>query len=279
MPELPEVETVRRGLVQELLGKEIFETVVSYSPILAGDPLLISHTSVTGVRRFGKGLVIDFENGYSLVVHLKMTGQLVVRSKKSVDLPGKHTHVIFKIKDHNAKSKTTSGFLFYTDIRKFGWLKVVETNKVLELPFFKSLGREPLRDLTKTGLFEILQKSKAPVKSFLMQQDKIAGIGNIYASEALFLAGIHPARISRTLGRQEAAKLFLAIEEILKRALAKGGSSRENFVNAKGNKGSYQNHFLVYNQTGKPCPVCGTKIEQLTIAGRSTFFCPSCQAS
>lgn len=269
MPELPEVETVRLGLVSGLLGKEITDITSSSAGMLAGDPAHILHIPVIGVRRFGKGLIVDFQNGYSLAVHLKMTGQFVFRAGKEGDFPGTHTRVIFILND-----KTN---LYYNDIRKFGWLKIIKTEDVLAMPFFKSLGREPLRDLTASHLRTLLKRSKAPIKSFLMAQDKIAGLGNIYASEVLFLAGINPEKTAASLSKKEAQKLFVSIEGVLRRAISLGGSTRENFVNTEGGAGSYQKHFLVYSRAGMPCPVCKTAIKEVRIAGRNTFFCPHCQ--
>ncbi len=280
MPELPEVETVRRGLEKHLLGREIEEVTVTYDPLLSGERTKILHTPITSLRRFGKGLVIDFQNGYSLAVHLKMTGQLVYRTDRISDLPHKHTHVQFKFKSQSASWKTkvkSEDYLFYSDIRKFGWLQIVRTDKLSELSFFKRLGREPLRDLTADDLYLLLQKSKAPIKNILMQQERIAGIGNIYASEALFLAKIHPLKSAQSLTKQETARLLVSIERVFLKALSKGGASSENFVNAEGRRGTYQEHFLVYDRLGKPCSVCRSEIVRLKQAGRSTFLCPNCQ--
>lgn len=295
MPELPEVETIRRGLERLLIGYRISDIEIRYNRIFSGEPTHITHTSITAVRRFGKGLLIDFANNFSLAVHVKMTGQLIFKSDKTVkefhpklplplQLPDKHTHVIFKLQSQSEKQKTKEAVLFYNDIRKFGWLKVVKTNEADRLPFFKNLGLEPLSNLPagRQGLTikqfnTLVQKSNAPIKSLIMDQSKIAGVGNIYANDALYAAGIDPRRKANSLKDAEIKKLLEAIELVLQKGIDAGGASDVNYLNAEGGKGSYQNQFLVYRQTGKPCQKCGTTIERIKLAGRGTFYCPVCQ--
>lgn len=267
MPELPEVETIKLGLEKHVIGHTITAVDVFFPRILSGDTDALVGAQIVAIRRFGKGLVIDLDNGYSMAVHVKMTGRLIY-AKGGDDFP-KHTHVIFQL-DGNA-------VLYFNDIRRFGWLKVVKTEDVSDMPFFRSLGPEPLRDLSLDKFKLILKKNKTPIKSLLMDQAKIAGIGNIYANDALYFAKIHPHRSSSSLQEAEAALLFTAIEEILQKSITVGGASANNYVNALGEKGTYQNQFLVYQKDGQACIYCSEPIKRIKTAGRSTFFCETCQ--
>jgi formamidopyrimidine-DNA glycosylase len=267
MPELPEVETIRLGLQKHLVGRMITDVDVRMPKVFIGDVQKCIGATVQDVRRFGKGLVIDLDNGYSLAVHVKMTGQLVVSHKLLI--PGKHTHVIFSLDSGNV--------LYYNDVRQFGWIKVLKAEEVADLPFFKSLGLEPLKDLTLDLFRIILKKNKTPIKSLLMDQQKIAGIGNIYACDTLYFAKIHPLRSASSLKDEEANLLFAAIEKILRKSISVGGASASNYVNALGEKGTYQEHFLVYKKEGEPCDTCTEPIKRIKTAGRSTFFCEICQ--
>jgi formamidopyrimidine-DNA glycosylase len=306
MPELPEVETIRRGLQQHVVGHMITAIDIRLPKQFKGDPTHGIGAKIQGVRRFGKGLVVDLDNGYSLAIHVKMTGQLLykqfvdargpvasfppvgARSREAsfnelravgipssgttprsiTQLPDKYTHVVFSF-DNNAA-------LYYRDMRQFGWIHVVKTEDVIKLPFFQSLGPEPLRDLT-FALFEKLLERKTPIKVLLMDQSKIAGIGNIYANDALFRAKIDPRRSASTLLAAEKKALFAAIEEVLQKGIEVGGASQWHYVDVLGGKGKYQNFFLVYQKAGKPCPRCGSLIQKITLGGRGTFFCPTCQ--
>jgi formamidopyrimidine-DNA glycosylase len=284
MPELPEVETIRRQLNEYLVGHVIEDVEVRLAKQISGDISRVRESKIQRVRRFGKGLVIDLDNDYSIAIHIKMTGQLIYKasesqsgkeskmSKKVGELPGKATHVIFKLKVGEQKA-----YLYYNDTRQFGWIKIVKTDDVGELPFFKSLGPEALKDLTFEKFTEILKSTKGPVKPLLMEQSKMAGVGNIYANDALYRAKIHPKRSANSLTKEESKRLFDSLEEVLKKGLEAGGSSEWAYVDALGQEGSYQKIFLVYGQVGKPCLRCGTKIEKITLGGRGTFFCPECQ--
>ncbi len=283
MPELPEVETIRLGLEKYIVGHKIVDVDVRLPRIFSGDSKKIIGGKVIGARRFGKGLLIDLDNNFSIAVHVKMTGQLLFRrvpqvsqvprvSQAKVDvglLPDKYTHVVFTL-DKDA-------VLFYRDVRQFGWVKVLLTKDAADLPFFKSLGPEPLKDLTLEKFKAIISKNKINIKVLLMDQKRISGIGNIYANDALYVAGIDPRRISSSLTQNEQAKLFKAAEQVLKKGLEAGGASEWSYVDLLGGAGQYQNFFQVYNKKGKPCKNCGTKIEKITLGGRGTFFCPKCQ--
>ena len=278
MPELPEVETIKLGLQKYLTGHKILEVEIKLPKIITGDTKNVTGAKITGINRFGKGLVINLDNGYSIAVHIKLTGQLIfydshsgpVSADKVGTIPNKFTHVIFKL-DNNA-------FLYYNDIRRFGWIKIIKTSDIKTLPFFKDLGPEPLPSsgqapLTLKQFEDILLKSSIAVKVLIMDQKRIGGIGNIYANDALFLAGIDPRRKAKELSKSEAKKLYEAILHVLKNGLRYGGASELTFVNALGKEGGYQKHFLVYGKDGKPCSKDGTVIKKIFLGGRGTYFC------
>lgn len=283
MPELPEVETIRLGLEKYLIGHKIVDVDVRLPRIFSGDSKRVIGGKVISARRFGKGLLIDLDNSYSIAVHVKMTGQLLYKVSKEPketgvpkeakvnirDLPDKYTHVVFSL-DKNA-------FLFYRDVRQFGWVKVLPTKDASDLPFFKSLGPEPLKDLNLEKFKAIISKNKTNIKVLLMDQKRISGIGNIYANDALFVAKIYPKRIALSLSQNETRVLFCGIEVVLKKGLEVGGASEWSYVDVLGGEGKYQNFFQVYNKRGLPCKNCGTKIEKITLGGRGTFYCPKCQ--
>lgn len=290
MPELPEVETIRRGLEKYIVGQEIEDIEVLSPKQFTGDPKMVIGAKITGVRRFGKGLVIDLSNGFSIAIHVKMTGRLIFDaggvSATHFYRADKHTYVIFYLKSQKLNLKATTqssklsdkySYLYYNDIRKFGWIRVMKTDQVMELAFFKNLGHEPLRDLDLPLFENILASSKTPIKSALMDQHKISGIGNIYANEALFIAKIDPLRPALSLNQAELKRLLEAVEEVLRKSIEAGGSSMTNFVNTLGEKGKYQERFLVYGMEGEQCPACKGIIKKMKTGGRGTFYCPECQ--
>jgi len=274
MPELPEVETIKKGLDQFVVGRTIKSVDVRTPKTVHGDSDNVVGAKVERVRRFGKGLVIDLSNGYSLAVHVKMTGQLIYRegrtpsSELGLSLPDTFTRVVFTL---------DKGILFYRDMRQFGWIYILKTDDVMDLPYFKELGPEPFKDLTEETFAKILQSARSPIKIILMDQKRMAGIGNIYANDALYRAKVHPKRPANSLSEQEVKALFAAIEEVLKKGIEAGGASEWQYVDIFGGKGKYQNFFLVYRKDGKPCPRCGTIIESMRLGGRGTFYCPECQ--
>ncbi|HEX7042596.1 MAG TPA: bifunctional DNA-formamidopyrimidine glycosylase/DNA-(apurinic or apyrimidinic site) lyase [Patescibacteria group bacterium] len=288
MPELPEVETVRRGLEKYFVGHIIEDIDIKKPKIFQGDKKNITGAKVVAVKRFGKGLVIDLSNKYSMAIHIKLTGQLIYRGKdephvihtdlKRVGntLPNPWTHVIFHL-DRGAT-------LYYNDIRQFGWIKVVPTEKVSGLPFFKDLGPEfPLVSdsgqarMTEKMFGEVLSKSKIAIKPLIMDQKKMSGLGNIYANDGLYLAKIDPKRPAYSLTSKEIKSLYSAILEVLNKGLKEGGASELTFVNVLGESGNYQNHSLVYGKNGQKCKRDGTIIKRIMLGGRGTFFCPTCQ--
>lgn len=293
MPELPEVETIRLGLQDKIVGLTIDNIEVRVKKIFQGDPGEIIGAKIKSLRRRAKILILDLSNGLSLVIHLKLTGQLVYHQNGSkatfghpipfagTQLPAKTTHVIFTF-SNGAK-------LFFNDLRKFGYIKVVKTEEVEKLKVMQEFGPEPFvarqlagfsgqAILTLEKFREIILKKKKPIKLILLDQTQIAGVGNIYSNEALFLAKIHPEKRGNELSREEADNLYRSLLEVLKEGIKYGGSSENTYINALGEKGQMQEHFRAYARTGKPCPnQCGGEIKRVTLGGRGTFFCPVCQ--
>ena len=278
MPELPEVETVRKGLQKYVVGHKILNIEILHPKIFEGDKSLVINSKITGARRVGKGLILDLGNKYSLAIHIKLTGQLVYRGKETEKIkvslqkvgtiPGKFTHIVFDL-DKNAK-------LYYNDMRRFGWIKVVKTDEVFKLPFFKDMGPEPFKDLTLEK-FEQILNSPTKIKPLIMDQKKIGGIGNIYANDALYKAGIDPRRSAKSLTPEEIKTLYDAVLSVMKLSLENGGASELSFVNILGQEGNYQNHTLIYGKTGQKCKKCGSKIIFFKLAGRGTYVCVNCQ--
>lgn len=281
MPELPEVETVRMGLERYLVGHKILRVKLNTPKVFTGEARNLLNAKVVAVRRFAKVLSIDLSNGFSIVIHIKLTGQLIYRgvnlknppelSKKIVaGIGGKHTHVIFNLdRDSN---------LYFNDVRKFGWIKLMKTEEVETSKFIGKLGPEPFKDLTLEKFKEILTKSKRPIKVVIMDQEKIGGIGNIYANDSLLLSKVHPKKAANSLIDKEVGRLYTNILKVLKRGLDSGGASELSFVHADGSDGNYQRFFVAYGKEGHICPVCKKeKIEKLTVGGRGTYICPNCQ--
>jgi formamidopyrimidine-DNA glycosylase len=295
MPELPEVETIRLGLQKYIVGKTIEGVEVRLPKIFSGEKKNIIGAKVVDVRRFGKGLVIDIENKYSIAIHIKMTGQLLYKgpdapretegakvalAKIGGELPNKWTHLIFKLKVADKNSKFKNGeysFLYYNDIRQFGWIKIIQSSKLKDQSFFRDLGPEFLKDLTLEKFAQAVSKSNLAIKVLLMDQKKMSGVGNIYANDALFEAKIDPRRSAKQVTDEEMKKLYNAILKVLKLGLEKHGATELNFVNVLGQEGGYQNHFLVYGREKEPCRVCKKPIEKIKLGGRGTYFCPTCQ--
>ena len=277
MPELPEVETIRRGLRGFILRKKITGIKVLCEKSFIGEPVL---GKVKEIRRFGKALIIDLDNGMSLMIHLRMTGQLIYDGKERyagghpsenfvVDLPNKQTRVILEFDD---------GVLYFNDQRKFGFIKVIKTDEVENEAFVKKLAKEPWA-MTAKELYEKLQRhAKSPVKAVILDQTVIAGVGNIYADEALYRAKIHPAEKAGNLSLKKTSDLLEAIKAVMEKSIDSGGSTMQNYVKADGTRGNYLDLFAkVYHYDGKPCERCGTEIKKIKVAGRGTHFCPKCQ--
>lgn len=271
MPELPEVETIRQDLQKLIVGKKIVaietDSPKQVQPSLSVVTQAIVGTKILKIERRAKLLQIFLDNGRILIVHLKLTGRLLYRRKN--DKEDQWTHVVISFSDETQ--------LRFADSRKFGWIKLIEDEKELQ-KILASFGPEPLNDLTLAEFKQILKKNSRPIKIILMDQTKISGIGNIYACEALFLAKIDPRRPAKSLQDKEAEKLLTKIEAVLRLGLKYRGASDQDYLDAYGQKGAYQEHFLVYGKNGKPCPnSCGGKIKRIVLGGRGTFYCPACQ--
>lgn len=287
MPELPEVETVRRGLSELIIGK-VLASAVSDNPKSFPNTetdvrqFLVGAT-ITAVRRRAKVLMIDLSSDYSLVIHLKMTGQLVFVDKNVRfgaghpndslvnALPDKSTRVTLECSDGSR--------LFFNDQRKFGWVRLMPTLEVPNLSFMQKVGPEPLEaDFTwKQFADRFKRRARTTIKAAILDQSVIAGVGNIYADESLWGAKIHPKRLVATITPAEFKKLYTELRAVMNLAIEKGGSSNRNYVNAEGKKGSYMDFARVFRREGLPCPRCGTTIEKLRVAGRGTHICPHCQ--
>lgn len=264
MPELPEVETIRMQLEKFLKGRKIIDVEVKTAKSFPDDRKKILGARVLGTRRFGKVLVIDLDNGYSLLIHLKLTGQLLVNGT-----PGPYTRVIINFEKGEK--------LIFNDLRIFGWMRIVQKKEVKDEGYIKKLGVEPLRDLTLEKFKQILTQTRRPIKIVLMDQAKIAGVGNIYANDALWLAGINPKRRSLGLSSSETKTLYEAMLKVLKEGLRWGGASDQYYIKPDGTKGKYQDHFLVYGRENTPCLRCKAKIEKFFLGGRGTYWCSNCQ--
>lgn len=280
MPELPEVETIKRKLEKYLVGHRIQKIEVRYKKSFPEGKEKLIGGRVEGVRRFGKALSIDLDNNYSALIHIKMTGQLIYQGpniKRSMSLSekvtgglgGKHTHVIFYL--------DKKGKLYYNDVRKFGWIKAVKKAEVEKEDFIKMLGPEPFRGLTVKVLKKILKSTGRSIKVVLMDQTKIAGVGNIYANDALWLAKINPKNKANTLTNEQIKALFNAIIKVMRDAIKRGGASDRAYVTPDGQEGKYQEHFLVYGKKGEKCDNCKKIIKKEKIGGRGTYYCPNCQ--
>jgi formamidopyrimidine-DNA glycosylase len=281
MPELPEVETMKIQLQKYLVGHKIISVTVNNHKTFQGDEKEIVGGKITDVRRFGKVSVIDLSNNYSILTHVKLTGQYIYRgpnlskphtlsTKVTGGIPGPHTLVIFNL--------DRGGELYYNDVRRFGWIRIEKTDEVENESFIKKLGPEPLRDLTLDLFKNILSKTSRTIKVVLMDQEKMGGVGNIYANDALWLARINPKAPAKSLDPEAIKDLYDAIITVLKSGLKYGGASELAFVTPDGAEGEYQNHSLVYDHTGEPCERCHkARIEKFFLGGRGTYFCPVCQ--
>jgi len=286
MPELPEVETVRIGLSRLLPGKVIkdvsFDTPKSFPNSPQDVKQFLLGAKVIVVKRRAKVLLIELSSKYSLVTHLKMTGQLVYRGKNERFGAGHpNESLIGELPDKSTRVTLDFGEakLFFNDQRKFGWMKLIPTAEVPTIDFMKKLGPEPLEaSFTAKAFAERLKRRpNTSVKAALLDQSVIAGVGNIYADESLWGAKIHPSTLVKNLTGPKLAKLFEELQYVLKLSIKKGGSTDRNYVNAEGKKGSYMSFARVFRREGKPCPRCGTVIIKTRVAGRGTHLCPHCQ--
>ena len=282
MPELPEVETIARELSRILPGKRIVGIEVRRAKSLIGNKNEIIGKTIDAVERRSKMTAIGFKN-YSkkLIVHLKMTGQLIYLSGSHrvvgghptpdwvSELPSRATRVVI---DFDDESK-----LFFNDLRVFGWLKILN-----ETDWGKLVGKLPpdvtSREFSLIYFRSAIAKSGRPIKIILMDQEKIGGVGNIYANDALYLAKIDPRRKAKEITEKEAKSLYEAVRKVINLGIKYGGASVDKYVDAAGLGGKYQDHFLVYQRNGQKCKRDGEVIRKIKLGGRGTYYCPACQA-
>ncbi|HLK48433.1 MAG TPA: bifunctional DNA-formamidopyrimidine glycosylase/DNA-(apurinic or apyrimidinic site) lyase [Bryobacteraceae bacterium] len=263
MPELPEVETVVRSIAP-LVGRRIVSAEFRSVRVLrGGDPdemaAALQDRRIAAVQRYGKFILVSLRGGGYLVIHLGMTGKLLLGGP-----PGKHTHAILTL--------DRGGVLLYDDSRQFGRLQYSPEFP----PRIQKLGPEPL-EVPLEEFAALLGRRNTRIKGLLLNQDFVRGVGNIYADEALFRAGIHPLAIASRIRGERAQRLHRAMQEVLTEAIAAGGSSISDYVDAQGRRGFFQFSHRVYQRTGEPCVTCGAAIRRVLVAQRSSHFCPRCQ--
>jgi formamidopyrimidine-DNA glycosylase len=284
MPELPEVETIKIGLAKLLPGKVVKDVWYDWDKSFPNAPADVAKflvgAKIEKVRRRAKVLIIELSGGWALIVHLKMTGQLVFVGKNKrfgaghpgkeliSELPAKSTRVILDFKDGSK--------LFFNDQRKFGWMRLMPAIEIPEIDFFKKVGPEPLDANFTVDLFieRLMRRKNSNIKAALLDQTVIAGVGNIYADESLWAAKIHPASLVGNVPKAKLVALYNSVRDVLNLSIQKGGSTDKNYVDAEGKKGSYLSFANVFRKEGQPCPRCGTPIEKIRVAGRGTHICP-----
>ena len=300
MPELPEVETIKRGLNKFVIQQKIKKVEVLCDKSFIGPTQLVEGAKIVEVRRRGKCLLVDLSNDVTMMIHLRMTGQVIYRSNGSekgadimevakkqtlsdetsfagghptdsffTELPNKQTRVIFTLE---------KGTIFFNDQRKFGFVKVLPTVEVEREKFIASLGAEPW-EMDADEFYNKLQRhGKSPIKAVILDQKVMAGVGNIYADEALFEIKVHPKTLAGDLDRKQAEALVKAAAKVMDASINSGGSTMATYVRADGTKGNYLELFAqVFRREGQPCKRCGHEIEKIRVAGRGTHICPECQ--
>ncbi len=285
MPELPEVETIKRGLTDVLPGKRLENLIITKPKMWQGRPASeLYGQTVKVLNRVAKILIIHWSNNLSLLIHLKMTGQLIFVDSAGhsiagghpddqflVTQPSKYTHIIFHFEGGSN--------LYFNDMRQFGYAKLMSTDKLHDHSQIATIGVDPFsHEFSDVFLLEVLRKRpKTTVKQVLMDQTVIAGLGNIYTDESLFDAKILPNRKAASISKNEAKQLCQSIIKILDMGIRFGGTSYKDYVHHNGKKGTMQDHLQVYRRHGQPCKRCGTVIKRTVVGGRGTHFCPKCQ--
>ena len=286
MPELPEVETVRRGLYGLIIGravkKETHDTPKGFPNAPADVEQFLIGATIIDVRRRAKVLMIDLSTDYTLVIHLKMTGQLVFRGEAVFGAGHPNDSLIGELPDRSTRVTiefTDGSKLFFNDQRKFGWMKLLPGVEVPNIDFMKRVGPEPLEADFTTDEFaaRFIRRAKTSIKAALLDQSVIAGVGNIYADESLWGAKIHPKRLTGSITPAEFQRLYTELRAVMNLAIEKGGSTDKNYVNAEGKRGSYMDFARVFRREGLDCPRCGATIIKFKSAGRGTHICPVCQ--
>lgn len=288
MPELPEVETVRLGLAKLLPGRVIVGVENDWPKSFPNNPddveKYLIGAKASQVGRRGKALIIQLNTGFSLLIHLKMTGQLVFRDDQGGgfgaghpndsligELPDRSTRVIFKFADGT--------HLYFNDQRKFGWVKLMTSEQVMDEPFIAKLGPEALADDFTFDEFRsrLMRHPRTSIKAAILDQSVLAGVGNIYADEGLFTARIHPSTPVEKVSAVKLKRLYLALREVMQLSISLGGSSDRNYVDAEGRKGSYLTFAKVFRREGQACSNCGRPISKIRVASRGTHICAHCQ--
>ena len=285
MPELPEVETVARTLRPHVQGCVITRASLlrdsSLHP-LSLRPEDLQGCTITDVGRRGKLLLLELDaaqaasphvrgaTGLRLAVHLRMTGRLMTHPVNTA--PGPHTRCVFELRDAKGEARS----LFFDDVRAFGLLLAATPQTMQRWDFWRELGPEPL-ELTDAGFSARLDGKNSAIKAVLLDQKVIAGVGNIYADECLFAAGIDPRRKAASLTAAQRSRLLTTLKEVLLLSISQCGSSIRDYRDANGNVGAFQNSFAVYGRSGQACRACGRALEKIKVAGRATVYCPHCQ--
>ena len=275
MPELPEVETVARGLEQALIGDKFAKITLRRAglrfPFAPNFCDILSHKKIRSIGRRAKYLLLTLDDGTVMIGHLGMSGSFRIDSMANTELD-KHDHIVFE---------TEKGVrVRYHDPRRFGFMLLTHENELSAHPQLAPIGPEPLGNAFSGPVLEAaLQNRKSPIKVAILDQKLVAGVGNIYACEALFRAGISPKRVAATVKGARAERLAQAIKDVLSDAILSGGSTLRNYSNTNGELGYFQHKFKVYGHEADPCssPGCTAQIKRITQAGRSTFFCSNCQ--
>jgi formamidopyrimidine-DNA glycosylase len=287
MPELPEVETVRRGLEALIIGKKVKAATSDNPKSFPNAPQDVASflvgATIQDINRRAKLLMIGLSSGYSLLVHLKMTGQLVYVDE-SVRFGAGHPNESLVQALPDRSTRVTISFedgstLYFNDQRKFGWVRLMPTIEVPNIDFMKKVGPEPLEaDFTATQFAQrFTRRARTNIKAALLDQTVVAGIGNIYADEALWGAQVHPQRLVSSMSEDDFERTYTEARAVMNLSIEKGGSSNKNYVNAEGKRGSYMDFARVFRREGLACPRCGTTIEKIRVAGRGTHICPTCQ--
>ncbi len=292
MPELPEVETVRRGLQPVMEGRRILSVRTNRAGLRFAFPDRFSHRlagrTITAMGRRAKYLMVDLDDGEVLVMHLGMTGRFIIEAAGQVREPGEFTQTVNRLAahDHVVFEMEGGARVTYNDVRRFGFMDLIPRSRIATHPLTKDIGIEPLGNaLTPERLAELFAGKAAPLKAALLDQKLIAGLGNIYVCEALFRSKLSPRRAAGSIVRKDggptprATKLTEEIRLVLQEAIEAGGSTLRDFAHADGSLGYFQHRFKVYDREGEPCPdaTCSGVVERIVQSGRSTFFCATCQ--
>lgn len=270
MPELPEVETIARCLHENTAGKKIADVFVFSPGMLKCEETFFARrllgAEIKKVSRRAKLLIFELDSGYYLVFHLKMTGRVLY--SRTGDVSAEKAHIGFMLED--------GSLLSFLDQRKFGYCALFSATGLESWDFYADLGPEPLQ-MSEQEFIRIFCNRKARIKGLLLDQKTIAGIGNIYADEALFAAGIPPDAPAGSLEEKRLAELFRSLKKVLQKAIDAGGSTFRDYIDASGNPGRFQEQFAVYGRGGKTCPKCSSRLESMKVAGRTSTYCPHCQ--